>query len=189
MNTLDKAAIGLLFLMVFSIFYSLFMLSVSSLAFSAIALYKYFIEKPKRNWKGFTPFGALILIFALTFISGINSEDLTHWLRHLRLKLPFLFIPIAFYLQRELVAKEFHKISLSFFLIAIVSSFQIIFQIFDVESIVLLIKKGQSFSTPVDHIKYSIYIAFSIIIGLVHFIERRNELPSWLKPVLSIGSI
>jgi len=189
MNTLDKAAIGFLFLMVFSIFYSLFLLSVSSIAFSAIALYKYFSDKPKTAWKGFAPFGALILIFILTFISGINSEDLTHWLRHLRLKVPFLFIPIAFYLQRELVSKEFYKISLSFFLLAIASSFQIVYQVFDVDSILLLIKKGQTFSTPVDHIKYSIYIAFAIIIGLVHFVEKRNELPNWLKPILSIGSI
>ena len=189
MNTLDKAAIGFLFLMVFSIFYSLFLLSVSSICFSAIALYKYFVEKPKIDWKDFSPFAALILLFLLTFISGINSEDLGHWLRHLRLKAPFVFIPIAFYLQRELISKEFYKISLSFFLLAIVSSFQIVYQIFDVDSIVLLIKKGQTFDTPVDHIKYSIYLAFSIIIGLVYFVEKRHSSPKWIKAVLLIGSI
>ena len=189
MKSLDKVAIGFLFLMVFSIFYSLFLLSVSSIGFAAIALYRFIVEKPKIDWKNFSPFAILTLLFFLTFISGINSEDLGHWLRHLRLKAPFLFIPLAFYIQRDLVSREFYKISLAFITISIISSFQILSQLVDVESIVGLIKRGQAFNTPVDHIKYSIYIAFSIILSFIFYTERRSVLPAWTNKLLLIGGI
>ena len=189
MNWLDKAAIGFLYLMIFSIFYSLFLLSISSLGFSAIALYKYLKQRPSLEFKRVAPFLAITLLFFLTFLSGVNSEDLNHWLRHLRLKAPFLFIPLAFYIQRSLVSREMNKLSLAFFSLTIISTIQIVIQFFDVDSILQLIKKGQSLDTPVDHIKYSIYIAFSIILGLIFYIENRFAEAKWVKSFFLLGSI
>ncbi len=189
MNNLNKAAIGFLYLMIFSIFYSLFLLSISSLGFSALALFKFVKETPKYSFRKLSPFLALTLLFIIIFISGINSEDLSSWLRHLRLKAPFLFIPMAFYVYRSLIVRERDKLSLAFFILSIVSSFQIIYQVMDVDSMVALIKKGQAFATPVDHIKYSLYIAFSIILGFVFIVENRFSEVRWSKWFYAIGSL
>ena len=188
MKILDKATIGFLCLMIFSIYYSMFLLSIASIGFAAIALYTALVEKTKFNAKAFWPFAALVLIFMITFISGINSEDLNHWLRHLRLKLPFLILPPAFYILREPVARYFDLLCLFFFGLAIVSTIPVLYQFADLESMVLLIKKGQSMSTPVDHIKYSIYIAFSILSAMLFTIENRHVI-KFSKPILIIGGI
>ncbi len=173
MKNQDKAAIGFLCLMIISIYYSLFLLSISSIGFSAIALYKVITEKRKFTDKAYLPFAALMLIFLLTVISGINSEDVTHWVRHLRMKLPFLILPPAFYIMRVPVAKYFDTLCIFFMGVGVLSTIPVLMQFVDVESLVGIIKKGQSINTPVDHIKYSIYIAFSILIALLFFIEKR----------------
>lgn len=173
MKILDKAAIGFLCLMIISIYYSLFLLSISSIGFSAIALYKVIVEKPKFNNKVFLPFAAMMLVFLVTVISGINSEDLGHWVRHLRMKLPFLILPPAFYVLRAPVAKYFDTLCLFFLGVGVLSTMPVLIQFADVDGLVGMIKKGQSINTPVDHIKYSIYIAFSILIAMLFSIEKR----------------
>jgi len=173
MKTLEKTAIGFLCLLIFSIYYSLFLLSIASIGFTAIALYKTIVERPEIKRKEFLPFAALTLVFILTVFSGVNSEDLGHWLRHLRMKLPFLFLPPAFYILRKTVNKYFDQLCLFFFGLGIVSTIPVLVQLGDIESMVALIKKGQALNTPVDHIKYSLYIAFSILIALLFYIEKR----------------
>ena len=173
MKILDKVAIGFLCLMIYSIYYSLFLLSIASIGFAAIALYQIFVGQAPFKKAIFLPFGALLLIFLVTFLSGMNSEDLGQWVRHLRMKLPFLILPPAFYILRVPVAKYFDQLCLLFFGIAIVSTIPVLVQFVDLDSMVALIKKGQSLKTPVDHIKYSIYLAFSIVIAMLFLIEKR----------------
>ena len=188
MKILDKAAIGFLCLMIFSIYYSLFLLSISSIGFAAIALYNAFEGKEKFQHKEFWPFASLMLIFLITFLSGMNSDDLGYWVRHLRLKLPFLILPPAFYILREPVARYFDQLCMFFLGIAVVSTIPVLAQLADLESMVALIKKGQSLNTPVDHIKYSIYIAFSIIISMLFLVEKRGMF-KFQKSILLIGGI
>ena len=188
MKILDKAVIGLLCLMIISIYYSLFLLSISSIGFAALALYKLITEKPSINKKDLLPFAALILIFMVTFVSGINSEDLTVWIRQMRLKLPFLLMPIAFYLLRKPVARHFDFLSLFFLGVALVSTFPVMLQFTKMESMVAIIEKGQSLNTPVDHIKYSMYLAFSIIIAIVFLVEKRSTF-KYKRSVLLVGGL
>jgi len=188
MKTLDKAAIGFLCLMIYSIYYSLFLLSVASIGFSAIALYKFVTEKPQIDKSVARPFFVIMLVFVATFVTGINSEDLAHWVRHLRMKLPFVFLPPAFYILRKPVSQQFDKLCMLFFGLALVSTIPILIQFGDLESMVALIKKGQSLDTPVDHIKYSLYVAFSILIAMIFFIEKRFTF-KYSKQALLFGGI
>ena len=186
MNRLDKVAIGFLCLMIYSIYYSLFLLSISSIGFAAIALYKVIVEKPSFNKSQILPFATLLLVFIVTFISGINSEDLGHWLRHLRMKLPFLILPPAFYILRKSVAKYYDQLCLAFLSVGIISTFPVLIDLFQLDSMVAMIKKGQSLNTPVDHIKYSLYLAFSCLIALIFLVEKRLEF-KYKNPLLLLG--
>lgn len=188
MKTLEKVAIGFLCLMIFSIYYSLFLLSIASIGFSAVALIIFVSDKPTFNKRAFIPFASVMLIFVLTFFSGINSEDLGHWIRHLRLKLPFLFLPPAFYILRKPVAKYFDQLCYFFLGLTLFSTIPVLSQFADLENMVVLIKKGQSLNTPVDHIKYSIYIAFAIVMTILFYVEKRYEF-KFAKPLLLVGGI
>lgn len=159
------------FLFLFSIFYSKFLLSVSIISMFILAVYQASQIGFKNSLSDYFKHPHLFVIslyFVAILISGINSSNVAEWLHQVKMKLPYLTIPFMLYAFREQIHKHYHLFHQFFIGLAIFSSLPILFYIFSNSEIVKdLLSKGQSVETPVDHIKYSLFVSFACISSFV----------------------
>ncbi len=114
-------------------------------------------------WKNL-PYSGLVLVFGIIALSGINSEDSGAWLNQIKLKLPFLILPIAFYILKPVDNQTHRWVHLGLIGVILLSSFQVIGNfVLDFEAISSGINKGKSIPTPIDHIHYSIILAYATV--------------------------
>jgi len=172
MNRLDRLVLFFMVVYLISMFYSRFLLSIAMICLSILAIAKFVRKESTFKASEFLPFGAMILVFIVTVVSGLNSEDLGSWMRHLRLKVPFLVLPFTFYLLRETIGKYFYHVLIFFILLTVGSSFLVIYDMFLENELVTNIKKGKSLNTPVDHIKYSLFVAFALLTSIILLVEE-----------------
>jgi len=110
----------------------------------------------------------ITLIFWISCLSILNSADKETWLFFTNMKLPFLLLPFAFFNLPALSRKGYFSLFFIFVFILFGSSFEVIIQFFErPEQLRAIISQGQSIPTPVDHIKYSLFLSFGIIAGLI----------------------
>ena len=126
-------------------------------------------------------FSGLLLVFVAILLSGINSEDHQQWLLQIKLKLPFIFLPFAFYIFKPWIDHKFHKwIHFAFIATALLSSFHVIGMfLLDQEAITASIGKGKSIPTPLDHIHYSIMMAYAVVSAAIFAIIESNKTRKW----------
>jgi O-antigen ligase len=106
------------------------------------------------------------LFFLIILFSGIYSTDLGYLGERLRIKLPFLLLPLAFIVIPPFSERQY--LSLFYFLILVVGLSAMPVGInywLDYEQIHENMQKGQPIPTPMNHIRYSLLIAFSILSG------------------------
>ena len=132
-------------------------------------------------------FSGLLLVFIAILLSGINSEDHQQWMLQVKLKLPFIFLPFAFYIFRPWINHKFHKwIHFAFIATAVLSSFHVIGMfLLDKEAITASIGKGKSIPTPLDHIHYSIMMAYAVASAAIFAILESNKARKWVLFLLS----
>jgi O-antigen ligase len=132
-------------------------------------------------------FSGLFLVFVAVLLSGINSEDHQQWLLQIKLKLPFIFLPFAFYIFRPWIDQKFHRwIHFAFITTALLSTFHVIGMfLIDKEAITASIGKGKSFPTPLDHIHYSIMLAYAVVSAAIFAIFESNKTHKWVLFLLS----
>ena len=131
---------------------------------------------------------ALTLIFFLVVLSGINSSDLHEWKHHLILKLPFLLLPFAFFSIGEITTKQYIRLYIYFVIIMFLSTFPVLVEYFtNKEEIDNIIKSGQIIATPIDHIRYSLLLAFSVAAAYILYESNYYKNTGWFKPL--IGAI
>lgn len=160
-------------LFIVGIVFSKFLLSVSMIGLTILAIA--IAVKNKVRWEGdFISFACVMLIFLSTLISGINSEDTNQWIGFLRKKLPFLILPLTFYVLKDHFSRNYHLLIAAFvWVISLSTLFVLGNYLSNYQEINELISKGQSIPTPVDHIKYSIFVAFACIGSFVLFAQKR----------------
>jgi O-antigen ligase len=168
-----------------SIVYSKFLLSVCIISLFVLALYRFFHSE--KRLKGFLisyQLSGLMLIFIMVLISGLNSENLNEWAHHLKMKLPYLVLPFSLYVFKDEVVKYYHVFHQVFIVVLFISTFPVFYAIFsDYEAHLAALGVGQSADTPVDHIKYSIFLAFAGLSALIFIIKPRPvislDVPKW----------
>ena len=163
------------------------MLSVSIFSLFILSLIRYSGSQLKQEIKlffQFMPLWSLGLFFIMVFVSGVNSSYLPEWLHQLKMKLPYLVIPFSLWVFRDLVViyyKLFHQIFVG--LIALSTIIVLGQMMIDYDAVVDLLSKGRAISTPVDHIKYSIFVCFSVIVCFVMAFEEMSQhefkIPKW----------
>src|ERR1700741_4615754 len=87
---------GCVISMLAALFISRAALSVSLIAFTAISFIHKDIKDHFRNFFASPVLWAMSLLFLIPLLSGIWSEDKEKWTDIMRIKLPLLFLPIAF---------------------------------------------------------------------------------------------
>jgi O-antigen ligase len=110
------------------------------------------------------PYSGLILVFGVIVLSGINSTDQSAWLHQVKLKLPFLILPFSFYFLKPINQNVHRWIHLGLIGIISASSLQVLGNYFlDYEAISGGINRGKSIPAPIDHIHYSIILAYATV--------------------------
>jgi O-antigen ligase len=175
----NKYFVGISFLFVISLFYSRFMVTFSMIALTLLAI-SVAQTRSSFSFRSFIKdkaFSGLILVFLAIFLSGINSEDHLQWLLQVKLKLPFLFLPVVFFIFKHSVDKKFHAwIHYVFIATAFFSTFQVIGTfLLDTESILSGLGKGKSIPTPLDHIHYSIMVSYALVSAVILAILDTNK--------------
>jgi O-antigen ligase len=121
---------------------------------------------------------SITLLFLIPFISGLWSEDKTEWLRWLRIKLPFLLLPLAFAGNWQLSGTQW-KIVAAVFITAVfagccwsmanyLSNYAIYHDAY---------LKAQLFPTPLrdDHVRYSLVVCIAVILSVLLFINTKRK--------------
>lgn len=126
----------------------------------------------KRNWVILLP----ALYFFVTVLSGINSENKSHWLDWVRITLPFLCLPIVFYGANPLNKERFEKFLMVFVGIMSISLFFVLFWfLLHFEDISVKLRQGTPIPTPHSHIRYSLLLTFAFYCAL----WLRTKLKYW----------
>jgi hypothetical protein len=141
--------------------------ALPSIAMMVMAAYVLLVN-PVKNFRLFFHDKVLIALVAVFFVyvlSSFNStEDKAFLLERIRLKLPFLAMPIAFTVFKDRIsARQFNSLLYLFLLFVFVTALTITFSFFSHTSDVLKqYSEGRVIETPFSHIRYSLMAAFAI---------------------------
>ena len=165
-----------------SVIYSKYVLSLSMFGFFFLALT--YAGGSFKWWKN-RSFLLVTLLFFLFVISGINSSNIGEWVHHLKMRLPFLAFPLVFYKLPAWNKKELMGLHVFFIGILFLSSIPVLYYILANFDVVFQdIARGRPIETPVNHVKYSIFIAYGIISGLIIFFKGYVVKYRWEKKLL-----
>jgi O-antigen ligase len=117
-------------------------------------------------------------------ISGLWSEDMRYFSERVRIRLPFLIMPLAFAWLFPISKKVYH--TTFYFLIALLSFTMIgvlIHYAQDFEAINESLLRGKNIPVPMNHIRFSLLLAFSTIVGFLLW-KNENFNFSWKKNML-----
>ena len=184
-------------LAVFSILFSKFLLTLSMilLLFSSIFDFsfqnKFYFKTSdyfKQNWKNIWQNKAFLVINILFFgvaISVFWSEDLNYWSDRLRIRLPFLVLPMAFAWLPQMSKRNYFTCFYFLLLLLSVTTFGVLINYaLDFAKINETLLHGKNIPVPMNHIRYSLLLAFSIINGVILHHENFYIKYKWEKKLL-----
>lgn len=103
------------------------------------------------------------LFFFIVLISGFYSDNKTEWLVWVRIKLPYLFLPIAMAGLPKLTERTFTLILYAFVLIMFISAVFILGNYaLHYTQITEAFTRGSAIPMPFSHIRYTLMLAFSL---------------------------
>jgi O-antigen ligase len=193
MSRRSQIALFWCFLLVFSIVYSKFLLTLSMIGLLATSMFN--VEdnawKMSLNTAFFKNAAAhkiwfiMSLPFWIVLMSGFYSQDISYWLDRLNMRLPFLVLPLAFANLPPFTTRQYYSV-FYFLLMLMVFSLAVTLTHYalDFEAINNMIEHGKSMPTPMNHIRYSLLLAISILSGVVLYIHGFRFRYAWERPAL-----
>jgi len=133
-----------------------------------------------KSW----PYVGLTLVFIVYVLAGVHTEDTDQWLKQVRIKLPFLLLPVAFYLIRDIKERQYKLLIGALASVSLLSVVPVLLHYFQHKAeLIIAIGQGQSIPTPIDHIHYSIilgYGACALLLLLADGCIGKSKLERWL---------
>jgi O-antigen ligase len=163
------------------VFLTLSMVSFLVLAFANCNL--------KENWQRFIKNKAYVATTGIFFIiaySGIYSEMTPYYWDRVRVALPFLILPFAFSSLPKLSERQFQLIFYGLLIAVTVASIgALIKYLSNFEFLTEGLEHGRPLPTPIHHIRFSLLIAYTIIVGFWLLINKVVYRFSWEKWLIS----
>ena len=162
-----------------------------SISMIVLICYALLLVDPRKTFRAFfndRVLVALSLVFFLYLLSCINStEDQPFYLERLRLKLPFLALPVAFTVFKgNLNDRRFSLLLYFYFVVVAITTFIITIQYAaDFEVINNAYMQGRVIDTPFSHIRYSLMVAFAVFTGYYLFIHKKVIRYDWERWVIA----
>lgn len=169
--------------------------AMSSIAMIVMAGYAVILTDPRKTFSLFFRDRVLVgltLIFFIYLLSAINStEDKAFLLERIRVKLPFLALPVAFTVFKNKISeRQFLAVLYLFLLIVVLTSLVISFSFYKNFSWILsAYRQGRVIETPFNHIRYSLMVSFAIVSGFYLFTKKfylQYPLERWLILAVTI---
>ncbi|GAB4254464.1 MAG: hypothetical protein Kow0027_20570 [Saprospiraceae bacterium] len=155
-----------LFLLLTGLFFSRFALSAGMVVLVSSAAVHY-CTRGSRHFRFEKPLLVYTSVFLMYLLTGFYSEDKQFFTERIRVCLPFLLLPFAFALP---ILNNEKKWSLWLFYYLLLVSFTAIwstigyFLVYD--GIGLYTENSTLLPTPVNHVRYSLMVAFAILVGI-----------------------
>ncbi len=118
------------------------------------------------NFWGNKAYVAITIIFFISLFGGLYSSDLEYLQERLRIKLPFLLLPLAFAGLPSFTKKQYHSIFYFLLVLMTLSGIGVLINYFMHSAEILDgIKQGRAMDTPINHIRFSLLAALGILAG------------------------
>ena len=179
----DQAIFIMIPLMLTALFISRPALAITLSIFLALTILHRDILAQLMNFISTPMLVALSLLFFIPFISGAWSDDLREWLGVMRVKLPFLLLPIAFAGRWQLTTRQWLLILYSFLiLVALGCSWSLLQYAMDARAIHENYLRAGIMPVPLDgdHVRFSWLVAIAMLACLLQF--ERTGRTVWLLP-------
>lgn len=125
-------------------------------------------------------FWITMLSFFLILFDFWRVEDYDFWLTRLRIKVPFLLLPIAFLVFPRISERQLSGILYFLIILLFIACFGIGTNFYlHQEEIIALMKQGQPMPTPRNHIRFSLLLAMGVISGGYLYFKKYY----WLYPI------
>lgn len=187
----SKILMGLCGLIVAGIYYSTALVTISMVGIVFLSLRHLSIEKTRRFLADFTMF-PFLLLFLLVFLSGGNSSDQEAWRTAVVIKLPFLVLPVAFYMLPKIGKKAVIHLHLWLLVVSCIVGIPVLLNaLFYPDEMLQLISRGQHLPTPIEAVKYSMFNAYASLTGIILYVEffQTNERTARYLTAAAIGFI
>lgn len=125
----------------------------------------------------------LTLVFLVILVSGLYSQDTAAWQTAVRIKLPFFILPVAFIFSPHIDKRFALSIHYWLVLISVMVGLPVMMGILrDMNQATDLISVGKSVYTPIEHVKYSMTVAYAAISAwlLYRHDEHKSAAMRWI---------
>ncbi len=127
-----------------------------------------------RGFRRAPVFWVVTLSFFVALASALYSPWTSFFWDHLRVRIPYLILPIAFYQLPVFTKKQFWALFLCYIIFAsLVASGVLIHYMMNYRAMTIAMGQGRHIPVPVDHIRFSLHLAFCVVAGL-EFLSDRN---------------
>jgi hypothetical protein len=148
---------------------SAYLQSMSLFGFALAALWESLANRTglAERWRAFwrrPDYWVFGLHFVIVLLGFWSVQDWPFWLERLRIKLPFLILPLAFFFMPQFNLRQYQGLLLALILLLALSSLGILGNyLLYYEDIQLLLKQGQAMPMPSNHIRFSLLLAIGVI--------------------------
>jgi O-antigen ligase len=180
--------------MMVSLFCSRVILSVCMMIFVAVSFFHTDFKKHIRYFFLSPLLWSMSLLFFLPLLSGLWSEDKKEWLDIIRIKLPLLFLPLAFAGPFQFSKKEWESLALIFIILVTAGTiWSMFYYIMNLSSVHEGYLHSKTITTVLenDHVRFSWMISTAVLLAAWLWITKRKQgsLISKSLPVIIIWLI
>lgn len=157
-----------------------------------VALFLFNGIKTIRSFLARKELWVLSFFFIIVFISGIYSTDKDAWMNWVRIKIPFVVLPLSFAALKKLDEKKFIVILYGFILTLFLSSTVVIANyFFHYTEITNSFSAGGGIPMPFSRIRFTLMLAFSFFCLFYIFENKKNvrwKNEKWIQLLLLVFS-
>ena len=165
--------------MLAALFISRAILSVTIAIFVVVSFFHSEIKKQIKQFFSSPLLWGMSLLFALPLLSGIWSNDKNEWLDIVRIKLPLLFLPLAFAGPIKFTKKQFEWLGFVFITIVTIATIWSMYHyINNISAVHEGYLRAKTIITPLenDHVRFSWLISVAALLaGWLIIIKRKEE--------------
>ena len=123
------------------------------------------IKSNKQN-KSYLLLTVVFFVYALGYFFIEDGVDTGYWKGRFMVKIPFLLLPLALLATSQLSRKQYSGLYYLFFLITLITAIgSIINYVFHFDEINDLIRRSKALPVVVNHVRYSLFVCFSVFIA------------------------
>ncbi len=159
-------------------------LTFSPSSFPFFRLSDDFKTNVKKVWE-YKAFTVTMLFFFIVLVSGLWSEELKYCLEKSQVRLPFLVLPLAFAWLPSISKRHYQSVFyMMLVLMSLVMTFVLTNYIVDYERITETLLHGKNIPVPMNHIRFSLLLGFTIISGIILWHEKFTWKYAWERKII-----